>query len=992
MLPLWIIDLNADGVRGKALRNRLTPYIADARAEAAEPRSKSAWHYTNLSYSSVVKRMEGAEDVQRGACVLTAEVVDVVREVLIEEGLSFVRRFNASDLCLQGPLNVVVLGNVGEAYSACLFPSVAALLHRSRRHILPLHVHNGFNVLGMLHIPVEVHTLSRKERQQVLRCLKELEVARQVSAVTSYTKVMFQQELQHITEKFYPSLDAPSFADMQFEQLLHLFYVGDRMNNVLFGPRMVDTYYFTMGAASIYYDGQYRKQEDLRELVRHFIVELLETPLNYESMAVEEHGDVKVLKEDPLTLVSPRFFIYMSDEANTRGKVEGKIDGSVDVEGYLRQNFPCVGLMKSIPTPFPDPVWDFHRSELKEKYYENYLRYLPSRIKQNVLDWIRPFNNEMLRAIERNCVSLLSAFKGELLEHVAGEESILSQERGMKPETGALARVQRQLELLRENLERQEARAQNWRPKENEPLIMSQEGIPSYIIEYQQYIREGGTQEYSQRIIDVLKKKLANEPTMMGLLAHSFFLGILMALGVVPVLRGITLVGVLPYLGDINANGGLWAMILFLLPLVFNLFKYHFHRKRVTVCMKKLQACYLKTAEEHAEKLFVKKMTQYYEQAKRVCDAYLDRLKEVKVLLREHEYVKNNHSLEIPKTVFNQPLLGGEFCGHKIVKQRGEEHVGGEEIVINEIEVGNRIKRINDLKPNDFYVLISNCVKENYADRNHKYNWVSPKNLFRVLFEDLSAEKVSAEAYYDCADEGEEALAKDVDMRELQRVVKELFELKRKQAERDSEALRKKILECRVEFCVLHVYNYLKQLVADRGNDGVGELLLQLANDDALRLHLDVLGKMSNTNGQMTANDDNCKVVLKCNKDVGLLLAKGVDRSMRLEVDNERSLYKRYLLCTKLRSIDEVEINRILPEDELEVEEEGCESLLFFCLKKDEVDRVNWGKVFGGLVAEDLLLAYDEHGELDCEKLGEEWLGVGVRLGRYANKVCSNMW
>ena len=80
-----------------------------------------------------------------------AQILYDFQDRLVKEGIDFIANLRKSNAQPYQTINVVVLGDITEDQTQLLFPSIAAMLQKEKGRFLPHHIHQGMEIMGMLH-------------------------------------------------------------------------------------------------------------------------------------------------------------------------------------------------------------------------------------------------------------------------------------------------------------------------------------------------------------------------------------------------------------------------------------------------------------------------------------------------------------------------------------------------------------------------------------------------------------------------------------------------------------------------------------------------------------------------------------------------------------------------------------------------------------------------------------------------------------------------
>ena len=137
------------------------------------------WRYSIMAdknYGIDISNEISNQDARKTADLLYKFQVD-----LVEKGQRFIRGLRKSNAHPDIKFNIVVLGDIEEEFTRLVFPSVAGILQKEKGRILPHHIHQGMEIIGMLYIPSNINALDIKKRESMQRTLNEIDVQHKVT-------------------------------------------------------------------------------------------------------------------------------------------------------------------------------------------------------------------------------------------------------------------------------------------------------------------------------------------------------------------------------------------------------------------------------------------------------------------------------------------------------------------------------------------------------------------------------------------------------------------------------------------------------------------------------------------------------------------------------------------------------------------------------------------------------------------------------------------
>lgn len=685
MLPLWIIDLNSDTKRCELFQERLLSisgallsvsniseeplndsYSYDIGINTEPINSGGQWYYSHFDNPFLGVDFSDEEEM--------ADLLYDFKEKVVLEGQRFVTLLRKSAVKTDININICVVGHIEEQMSQMTFASIASLFQLEKGRILPNHIHQGVNIMGMLYIPSAVNTRKRAERQKVLRCLREIEVQHQVTSVHGYDKMMYFQDVQNKTQKQYAQLDTTGQVDYVTQCIVNLFYATNECHPLLSGSSSDEHFYLSMGPASIFYDPTMQDLKDL-EMV--------------------SNGVISTLKSEGLGKRADTANFVSEKDYNTT-KVLCDIFKTVNLD-----------LTKVDPAdPDPHPIRDFLYKPLKRRYYGGYLSRFPSLLMNRICTMVADQTRETLEKI-----SILGKEKLTHFTNVALPYAVHGLLVDCNQNTGAIFRIERHLVSLKERIARKAKNIDD----EMEFSIWSkiQEHVPKdlqdHFFEYHDdYLEdadnirqkrrstsercESRKREAQNDLVNHLKK----EPTVLSVFSRVFLYGIVLVLFFVPLLEILSPAFV--DFGDVTKNAFVWAVAIFLLPSLWQLISFVFYCQMKRLYMRKLKAYYLHDAYARVVNAIRSEAEYFYSKAMTLCDEYMKRCGQIREDLKPVSTGPSCWKPDIPKMSFNQPLVDGVFGGKHLFP--------GEFVDYNRVMINQKTEFVNKLDAEDYFSII----------------------------------------------------------------------------------------------------------------------------------------------------------------------------------------------------------------------------------------------------------------------------------------------
>lgn len=650
------------------------------------------WRYSPMAERSYGIDIDGV--VVNTSAKETAEKLYKFQSDLVEEGQKFIRSLRESNVHPDIKINVIVLGDIEEDFTRIVFPSVAALLQKEKGRILPHHIHQGLEIIGMLYIPSDINTKPVDLRYSMQRTLNEIDVQHRVPDMRGYDHMMLYQDIQNRTECFYPALSDKELQEYLFQCIVNLYLATDETHPLLSGTASAEIFYFSMGAASVCYDVE---NEDLK--ARH------EFGINFMKSIKKEGDDEKAnlkLKLLDIAEYEPtKFFDYeaISQVANE------------DIEEEK---------------PRLHPIKNFTAKYLKRFYYGKYLRNYTKILLQKISATIDNNTRGALDILASTSKRKLKEAKVRLYEKLTDVVSELSANEGGLPTIIRLFReLQEQFSDMKKSIQNV-IQVNYWTKIEQEKVARNmQDTFIEYHEAYEEDIRtkNGGVRqnELKKDAIKDLNDLLGQEPTMLSRICRSILLGIMLALALVPILNLIS-----PHLinlGRVRRYAEWWSVGIFFLPILFQLFSWWRYERRKKKMVTNLKAMFLHDAYARVANRIESETVSFYDKMIDLADRYIKRTEEIRKRIEKGyenlEYIKP----VIPETMFNQPLLGGKFGREALLPIPDAEDT---QININYIPY-----KMGDIKDKEYFLFMNehhNLMMELFKDVDLLENLVRRTN------------------------------------------------------------------------------------------------------------------------------------------------------------------------------------------------------------------------------------------------------------------------
>lgn len=649
MLPLWIIDVREQSARRDEFQSLLgqiehvcmsggdTDCICtDSSQEDSAARIEGFyWYYNTINPSDYDIDFPDSGHSAADARA-TAQKFYNFQNDLVSHGQTFIRLLRNSNAHPDIKINIVVLGDLSEKFTRLVFPAVAGLLQKEKGRMLPNHIHQGMEVIGMLYIPSDINNRYVDERKSMLRTLREIDVQHRVNDMRGYDHMMFYQNVANRTECVYPLLSDKAVAEYLMQCLVHLYLACNDSHPLLSGTSSADVFYFSMGATSVHFDLQYEDQKTRFKMASEFI------------RAIKSDGDNRLLASPPQLIDDSE---YLPDSF------------------FRFESLSRLEVDEPREEPNPHPVRDFFSKKLKRYYYNSFLRYYSTNMMRHITDSIERNTRTALDTVATESNRTFTEASKRLFERISESFRHLSSSDGGIPAMSTL------LKEFQDAISAKRKRIRNvldvnfWRNIEENhvPRALSNDFM-DYHDAYQadQAARSGDAEqnEIKKQAVNELNGILSREATFLSRIGRSLLLGIVGALAAIPILCSLS--PFVSFLSDAYSDRYEWGAFFFVLPAFVQLISYLRYLRTKRRAVKRLHAIFLHDAFARVANRIEVEINRFYDKMTALAERYIQRCdlirKELGNGLRMEESVKPL----FPGSMFNQPLIAGRF-GHKML-------------------------------------------------------------------------------------------------------------------------------------------------------------------------------------------------------------------------------------------------------------------------------------------------------------------------------------
>ncbi len=620
---------------------------------------------------------ENGELTQVGIAQLTYDL----QEKLVKAGKDFIWELRHSNARPYQTINIVVLGDATEQFTQMLFPSLAIILQKEKGRYLPAHIHQGISIYGALYIPCDINTYGVKQRNALLHLIDEIEVQNQLGKARGYDHMMLYQNVQNRTECHYPLLNDQQLSEYLLQCLVHLFLACDVNHPLISGTMSDEILYFSMGAASVYFD---MNAEDAKE-ANMVASELV--------MKFKKRTTDEVEERTELCLLEDKYY-----------KASELIGGLITIDSL---DLTSVDMGK----PSPHPIIDMLHKQLKRLYYNTWLRFFPLRMLQKISDYIDKNTSDRLDKVSAKCTKYIKVLEKSILPAI---QKVISK---VNAEEGALTAIENLFKDVESDLSKEhenisvQIESNLWERIRNSKHNFIPKNQEDFFDEYHEVYRSdvqsknngSGQAELKSQALERLTNLLSTEPTALAVITRSTLLGIVAVLGLMPLFYALN-IGESFYLGA-QDHIAIWSSFIFIIPFVISLIQFLLYQRKLNQALRVLRAYYTHDAYARLANRIETEANKFYAHVIDLCKEYLNRCKKIRDEVR---FVTPgpDYKARFPRTMFNCQLNGGDINDTEIIPSSEVERC--------RIKVNYTPISISELSE-DHYFLLINTFKETFA-------------------------------------------------------------------------------------------------------------------------------------------------------------------------------------------------------------------------------------------------------------------------------------
>ena len=639
MIPVWIINLADSDVDRSYLKQLY---------EGMPAHKKPYWFVTDIEAEAVTD--------ERSCAVLLNE--------LISKGRNCYDFFQDKGFTINN-LQVCIIGTATEQVTRTTFHLIPSMLREFMSSIQSEYVHRGIEITGLLYVPHNMNHAPERERAECALFIEEMNTIVEKLDVDTYSRIVVCQNIQRPDNgaRFYSELNEEQQTAYIFQLLLHIYYQDEKQTKIFDSRGLDRTGYYSLGAASIYYDSREHKEQKALALLAR-LTEMVKDP-SY------------VFEDDTENMVTSRF-------------PKASIAAETTLE-RLKEN--CQGLNVDLKTleaqPNPHPINDFYKAGLYVSYYMDYLKFMPARALEFVRLYSYMLTKKLFGQIKENKLRLKEHFDTILKQY----NMIFAEEDYKYP---TFPQLKAALEELKKRFGKEKEQVERVLVREEQAVFE----IPEYLSVYFNKFKSEDTETSLKDIAEKMKEKLKWEPTVMSTLNRSFLLGTVMVFVLLPLLSHLS-----PFiinLGDVDKYSYLWIGVIFLLPFAYQLFV-RLHRHFLSICNSKrmMLAKSLVEVRQKTSAMLCREAADFYAMMIKACDDEIKKYQAIEDNLSVKRQRESN--AELPHTFFNQPLIDGSFGGKKMLLK---DDVMGDDIVLNGMTMS-----LSKFRDNDYFNLLNGIFK-----------------------------------------------------------------------------------------------------------------------------------------------------------------------------------------------------------------------------------------------------------------------------------------
>lgn len=603
MKSLWILDISETD------HSRLEMCLSESNRL-----SDKHWTYTRLRIPPATDEESFARaraDLFRAA---RAQVDDLMREGLLNDPT----------------FTVCVVGDISSSLTRSLMPFVSVIYKLHWGKMLPLNPNIGLRLCGFFYYPYQINQFGLEEQAKYALFFEELNQIQRGEELGKYDMLVPYSDIQPVGHQSYPKLTEEQKDELLFEYLRVLFAHDNPAGMEVLVNETGG--FFSMGAASVFYDPDYFKQIVVCD-IQNDLLRLFKEKKDPDEVSSELVSKWRKEREDIFSL------LWNENSIMRKTRVLETLNVS---DANITADFKQIERGNTM-----HPVWYFYKPLLFPKYYLRQLRFYPARIKE----YMRFYSNALRKRIEARMEKSVDELVTRTYEAV---DLWLEDFWGStKIRYKTLSQAESVLETLREKLKEELESTL----AEIQSLGYSPVTIPEFL---SPHIHEIDLEKADfNKLMDSIKSVLQKEPVFMAAIVRSLLVGTTSVFCLLPLLRAIS--PRLVNLGTVSSSEPFWIVLMFVIPFVYMFgWKLRRHFKRVRLIRHKIWAYALYSLKQELT-CKLSEMTQaYYDKVCAYCDQSIENIRQVRTDYQP-DVVPESRSYQ--ETFFNQPLLNKETAG-----------------------------------------------------------------------------------------------------------------------------------------------------------------------------------------------------------------------------------------------------------------------------------------------------------------------------------------
>lgn len=681
MTPVWVINLNED----IDVRKRLAENLRKLSRE-----QRHCWRVTNLANRRCVG---GIEDKDSFDATIDYTVREGQRMVnyFLEKGFPFIN------------LQVCILGNAEEKLTQQIFHLLPSILHEKFGNILSTHLNRGLEQTGMLCVKEAIN--QSHDLQHKRRCVKFLEQLNVMMAKKKFARVVLYQENQYVANRFYCQLQTNELTDLLFQYMLSVYFCGDNDATVFGNDLATQNGYYSLGAASVFYDGKAQHNMYAWDIRRNLLKAMLrDKNLNYDFINDDIAGDDEI--------------------ARNVAKVGGKLKSGCDLGDVFN---------KLYENPDPHPIYDFYRYNLYRDYFHTYLKHLPPTLVKRHQQISYSLRYKSIDTMVKNREAIYDRAASTIRESASYFIGSSYNPDVTLPQTLAY------YDAMQEEICKYKERAK----EDKEDIVKCPKFINDFYLDFKDDT-ERTTQQRNLDLVKELSSIIEYEPTLLGLIARTAVLSVVIVFSTiyfVPYLleqmsdsiKELSEYSV--YYNVMNSEySWVWVTVGAIIPWIASFVKYFRNHKYVTKLKKMILANTLLEVNNNMRQDYEDQVDYLYNDLYDFCS------QQKRHVMKLIDKAKNELAMEKPdwwtvdvkETMFNQHLTQAKFEGEPLVKNP--------ELVEPMLYLNRRTRKLSELTKEDY----KDMLQKLFADKFISEIVTLPGNrLFGKEDADYEAEKAT---------------------------------------------------------------------------------------------------------------------------------------------------------------------------------------------------------------------------------------------------------